>query len=206
MNEFKSDAEKLAYAMGVNMGEYVAQMAVKLDGAAVGAGLADYLAGKNRLSTEEYRATMQKLQEMMKAAGEREMSEVSAANQQAEAKFMAENAKAPGVQVTASGLQYKVVSEGSGEKPAMNSKVRVHYQGSLLSGEVFDSSIQRGEPLELMLTQVIPGWTEGLQLMSVGAKYRFFIPAKLGYGSRGAGQAIPPDAALIFDVELLAIL
>ena len=130
---------------------------------------------------------------------------MAAANREAEAKFMAENAKAEGVQVTASGLQYKVIQEGNGPKPAMNSKVRVHYQGSLLNGEVFDSSIQRGEPLEFMLTQVIAGWTEGLQLMSVGSKYRLFIPAKLGYGSRGAGQAIPPDAALIFDVELLAI-
>ena len=118
---------------------------------------------------------------------------------------MAENAKAEGVKVTASGLQYKVIEEGNGPKPAMNSKVRVHYQGSLLNGEVFDSSIQRGEPLEFMLTQVIAGWTEGLQLMSVGSKYRLFIPAKLGYGSRGAGQAIPPEAALIFDVELIAI-
>jgi len=87
----------------------------------------------------------------------------------------------------------------------MNSKVRVHYQGSLLNGEVFDSSIARGEPLDLMLTQVIPGWTEGLQLMPVGSKYRFFIPSELGYGERGAGQAIPPGAALIFDVELLSI-
>ena len=205
MSNFASDMDKFAYAIGINMGEYVEQMAVKMDGKMVAAGLADYLAGQSKLDPAEYSEAMQKLQELMKAAGEKELAAVSEANRAAEAKFMAENAKAEGVQVTASGLQYKVISEGDGPKPAMNSKVRVHYQGSLLDGTVFDSSIARGEPLEFMLTQVIAGWTEGLQLMNVGSKYRLFIPAKLGYGSRGAGQAIPPDAALIFDVELLAI-
>lgn len=205
MSNFNSDMEKFAYAVGINMGEYVEQMAVKMDGKIVAQGLMDYLAGASKLDPAEYSEAMQKLQELMKAAGEKELAAVSEANRAAEAKFMAENAKAEGVQVTASGLQYKVISEGDGPKPAMNSKVRVHYQGSLLDGTVFDSSIARGEPLEFMLTQVIAGWTEGLQLMNVGSKYRLFIPAKLGYGSRGAGQAIPPDAALIFDVELLAI-
>ena len=206
MSKFNSDMDKFAYAIGINMGEYVEQMAVKMDGKMVAAGLADYLAGESKLDPAEYSEAMQKLQELMKAAGEKELEAVSAANRAAEEKFMAENAKAEGVKVTASGLQYKVIQEGTGEKPAMNSKVRVHYEGKLLNGEVFDSSISRGEPLEFMLTQVIAGWTEGLQLMSVGSKYRLFIPAKLGYGSRGAGQAIPPDAALIFDVELLAVL
>ena len=205
MSEFASDMDKFAYAVGINMGEYVEQMAVKMDGKMVAAGLADYLAGASKLDPKEYQEAMQKLQELMRAAGEKELAAVSEANRAAEAKFMEENAKAEGVKVTASGLQYKVIEEGTGEKPSINSKVRVHYEGKLLNGEVFDSSIARGEPLEFMLTQVIAGWTEGLQLMSVGSKYRLFIPAKLGYGSRGAGQAIPPDAALIFDVELIAI-
>ena len=205
MSNFASDMDKFAYAIGINMGEYVEQMAVKMDGKMVAAGLADYLAGESKLDPAEYQDAMRKLQELMKAAGEKEIEAVSAANREAEAKFMAENAKAEGVKVTESGLQYKVIEEGTGKKPSINSKVRVHYQGSLLDGTVFDSSIQRGEPLEFMLTQVIAGWTEGLQLMSEGSKYRLFIPAKLGYGSRGAGQAIPPDAALIFDVELIAI-
>ena len=205
MSNFASDMEKFAYAVGINMGEYVQQMAVKMDGKMVASGLADYLAGESKLSPEEYAEAMQKLQELMRAAGEKEIEAVCAANREAEAKFMAENAKAEGVKVTASGLQYKVIEEGNGPKPAMNSKVRVHYEGKLLNGEVFDSSIQRGEPLEFMLTQVIAGWTEGLQLMNVGSKYRLFIPSKLGYGKRGAGQAIPPEAALIFDVELIAI-
>ncbi len=205
MSQFNSDMEKYAYAMGVNMGEYISQMPVKLDGKMVAAGLADYLAGSSKLDPAEYQSAMQQLQQMFQAAGEKEMEAVRAANRKAEAEFMAENAKAEGVKVTASGLQYKVITEGTGAKPSATSKVRVHYQGSLLDGTVFDSSIQRGEPIEFMLSQVIPGWTEGVQLMSVGSKYRLFIPAKLGYGSRGAGQAIPPDAALIFDVELIAI-
>ena len=205
MSNFASDMDKFAYAIGINMGEYVEQMAVKMDGKMVAAGLADYLAGESKLDPVEYQEAMKKLQELMRAAGEKELEAVSAANREAEAKFMAENAKAEGVQITASGLQYKVIEEGTGEKPSINSKVRVHYTGKLLDGTVFDSSVQRGEPLEFMLTQVIAGWTEGLQLMSVGSKYRLFIPAKLGYGSRGAGQAIPPEAALIFDVELIAI-
>ncbi|MPN34588.1 FKBP-type 22 kDa peptidyl-prolyl cis-trans isomerase [bioreactor metagenome] len=205
MSNFQSEAEQMAYAMGMNMGEYVAQMAVELDGAQIAAGLADYLAGSPKLAPEAYRAAMEQLQQRMKAAGERESAALGQANREEEAGFMAENAREEGVETTASGLQYRVVEEGSGARPAINDKVRVHYQGSLLNGEVFDSSIARGEPLELMLTQVIPGWTEGLQLMPVGSKYRFFIPSKLGYGERGAGQAIPPCAALIFDVELLAI-
>ena len=205
MSEFASDMDKFAYAVGINMGEYVEQMAVKMDGKMVAAGLADYLAGASKLDPKEYQEAMQKLQELMRAAGEEELAAVSEANRAAEAKFMEENAKAEGVKVTASGLQYKVIEEGTGEKPSINSKVRVHYEGKLLNGEVFDSSIARGEPLEFMLTQVIAGWTEGLQLMSVGSKYRLFIPSKLGYGKRGAGQAIPPEAALIFDVELIAI-
>ena len=206
MSNFASDMDKFAYAIGINMGEYVEQMAVKMDGTMVAAGLADYLAGESKLDPSEYAEAMKKLQELMKAAGEKEIEAVSSANREAEAKFMAENAKAEGVKVTESGLQYKVIEEGTGKKPSLNSKVRVHYEGSLLDGTVFDSSIKRGEPLEFMLTQVIAGWTEGLQLMSEGSKYRLFIPAKLGYGDRGAGQAIPPAAALIFDVELIAVL
>ena len=205
MSDFTNDMEKFAYAVGINMGEYVEQMAVKLDSKMIAAGLSDYLAGNSKLNPDEYREAMQKLQELMKAAGEKELAAVSEANRAAEEKFMAENAKAEGVKVTDSGLQYLVIQEGNGPKPSINSKVRVHYRGSLLDGTVFDSSIDRGEPLEFMLTQVIAGWTEGLQLMSVGSKYRLFIPARLGYGTRGAGQAIPPNAALVFDVELIAI-
>jgi FKBP-type peptidyl-prolyl cis-trans isomerase len=119
--------------------------------------------------------------------------------------FLAENKTKPGINTTASGLQYEVITAAAGAKPAASDTVRVHYEGTLLDGTVFDSSYSRGEPVEFPLGGVIPGWTEGLQLMSVGSTYRFFIPSDLAYGSQGAGGSIPPNAALIFKVELLAI-
>ena len=204
MSNFASDMEKFAYAVGINMGEYVEQMAVKLDGKLVAAGLTDYLAGASKLDPAEYSEAMQKLQELMKAAGEKELAAVSEANRAAEAKFMAENAKAEGVQVTASGLQYEVLTPGKGgERPGPKDVVRVHYEGKLLSGKIFDSSIQRGEPIEFPVNQVIPGWTEALQLMEIGSKFRLYIPSNLGYGAHGAGNVIPPNATLIFEVELI---
>lgn len=120
-------------------------------------------------------------------------------------KYLSENAKKDGVISTPSGLQYSVIKEGSGKKPKATDKVKCHYEGFLIDGTVFDSSVQRGEPATFGLNQVIAGWTEGLQLMAEGAKYRFFIPYQLGYGAQGAGMAIPPYAALIFDVELLEV-
>ena len=121
------------------------------------------------------------------------------------AKVFAENAKKEGVTTTASGLQYKVLKEGNGRKPKATDSVKCHYEGFLIDGTLFDSSVQRGEPATFGLQQVIAGWTEGLQLMQEGAKYRFFIPYILGYGESGAGQTIPPFSTLIFDVELLEV-
>jgi len=126
-------------------------------------------------------------------------------SKQAENDFLAENSKKPGIIVTSSGLQYEVISEGMGRKPTASDTVRVHYEGTLTDGTVFDSSYSRGEPVEFPLNGVIPGWTEGLQLMNVGSKYRLIIPSDLGYGSQGAGQQIPPYSTLIFQVELLDI-
>lgn len=120
-------------------------------------------------------------------------------------KFLEENAKKDGIKTTASGLQYEVLREGAGPKPGATSNVEVHYEGRLLSGKVFDSSYERKETISFPLNRVIPGWTEGLQLMATGAKYRLYIPSELGYGSRGAGADIPPNATLIFDVELISI-
>ncbi len=119
--------------------------------------------------------------------------------------FLAENKNKPGVTETPSGLQYEVIVEGTGPKPGPTTKVTTHYHGTTIDGKVFDSSVQRGQPLSFGLNQVISGWTEGLQLMPVGSKYRFFIPYNLAYGERGAGGAIPGGAALIFEVELIAI-
>ena len=120
-------------------------------------------------------------------------------------KFLAENAKREGVKTTASGLQYEVLEATLGQKPKATDTVRVHYEGTLIDGTVFDSSYKRGESIAFPLNGVIKGWTEGLQLMSVGSKYKFFIPYQLAYGERGAGASIPPYAALIFTVELLGI-
>lgn len=119
--------------------------------------------------------------------------------------FLAANKERSGVKITASGLQYEVLTEGEGESPIATDRVAVHYEGRLTDGTVFDSSYQRGEPAVFPLNQVIPGWTEGLQLMKPGAKYRFTLPPELGYGAQGAGGVIPPNAVLQFDVELLAI-
>ncbi len=128
-----------------------------------------------------------------------------AAVRTADMKFLAENAKAPGVITTASGLEYKVIREGTGPKPGRTDTVLVHYEGRLLDQTVFDSSYQRGQPAAFPVDGVIPGWTEGLQLMPTGSKYHFVIPPALAYGARGAGGVIPPGAVLEFDVELLAI-
>jgi FKBP-type peptidyl-prolyl cis-trans isomerase len=120
-------------------------------------------------------------------------------------KFLEENAKKEGIKVTASGLQYEVIREGTGPKPGPTTTVEVHYEGRLINGSVFDSSYQRNETISFPLNRVIPGWTEGLQLMPTGSKYRLYIPSELGYGARGAGGDIPPHAALIFDVELISL-
>lgn len=131
--------------------------------------------------------------------------EASTKAKEAGEKFLADNAKRPEVKTTASGLQYEVIEQTLGQKPKATDKVRVHYEGTLIDGTVFDSSYKRGESITFGLNQVIKGWTEGLQLMSVGSKYKLYIPYELGYGAQGAGGSIPPYAALIFTVELLGI-
>ena len=205
MSRFSDEIDQMSYAMGMNMGEYLSRTPLKINRTVVLDGIREFLAGNPALSQEEYVQTMQLLQARMQQAGREEMERISAANLAAERAFMAENAKKPGVVVTKSGLQYEVLKSGSGATPAATDTVRVHYVGTLLDGTEFDSSVRRGEPAEFGVNQVIAGWTEALQLMSVGSKYKLYIPARIAYGERGAGQAIPPNAALIFEVELLDI-
>ena len=161
----------------------------------LGISIAQYLIqyGEKELNYDEFK---QGIDYVMKMSGE-----AKTAGEQ----FLAENAKREGVKTTASGLQYEVLEATIGQKPKATDTVRVHYEGTLIDGTVFDSSYKRGESIAFPLNGVIKGWTEGLQLMSVGSKYKFFIPYQLAYGERGAGGSIPPYAALIFTVELLGI-
>lgn len=193
--------EKLSYALGMIIGHNLKGMNVtNLNGADFAKAVEDVLSGaKTALSDAE-------AQQLVTDYLQRQEAEKGAAAREAGEKFLAENAKKEGVTVLPSGLQYTVITEGKGRKPAATDSVKCHYEGTLIDGTVFDSSYRRGEPATFPLNGVIAGWTEGVQLMAEGAKFRFFIPFNLAYGSRGAGQSIPPYAALIFDVELLEVL
>ncbi|MBO5724187.1 MAG: FKBP-type peptidyl-prolyl cis-trans isomerase [Lentisphaeria bacterium] len=203
---FANETDKMSYAMGINVADYVAHTPIDMNPAMVLEGLQDALAGNPGLTPEEYAEAMQMLQKKIQEGANAKAQEVAEKNLAEGAAFLEENKKKENIKVTASGLQYEVLADGTGKKPSGTSKVRVHYTGSLLNGQVFDSSVQRGTPAEFGLNQVIPGWTEGLQLMPEGAKFKFYIPAALAYGQRGAPGAIPPNATLIFEVELLKVL
>jgi len=157
-----------------------------------------------RLSQEEIQEALMTYQQQLQEQQASKVEELASKNKEAGEAFLAENAEKEGVETTDSGLQYEVIEEGDGEKPAAEDSVKVHYTGELLSGEVFDSSRERGEPVTFKLEQVIPGWTEGLQLMPEGSRYKLYIPADLAYG-QGGNQRIGPNETLIFDVELLEI-
>lgn len=192
--------EKLSYALGLIIGHNLKGM--NIDGlvtAEFTRAVEQVLKGEKAEMTEVQAQGM--VQEFMKEQQEIAGREVREAGE----KFLADNAKRDGVTTTASGLQYEVLTEAIGQKPVATDSVRCHYEGRLIDGTVFDSSYQRGEPTSFPLQGVIKGWTEGLQLMSLGSKFRFFIPYTLAYGAQGAGGAIPPYAALVFDVELLGI-
>ncbi len=201
--------DKLSYALGLGIGQQLKQMGLKdslvIDDFA--ASIADVLNDNDlKVSHQEGQAIVnaffQDLESKQKAA----QAEAGKAAKTAGEDFLAENAKKDGVTVTKSGLQYEVLNEGSGKKPKATDTVRCHYEGRLLDGTVFDSSYKRNEPADFGLQQVIAGWTEGVQLMAEGAKYRFYIPYMLAYGEGGAGAMIPPFSTLVFDVELIKVL
>lgn len=204
--ELKTSAEKTSYALGIDVGNSFRRLPFKMDVAAFCQGVQDIVEGTQpRLSPEEFQSVMQAFQQQMQQHAAKAQGAAGDANAKAGADFLAKNLNAPGVKVTASGLQYQEVQASNGPKPKATDEVTVHYTGTLLDGTEFDSSVSRGEPATFALNQVIPGWTEGVQLMSVGSKFRFFIPPALAYGERGAGRAIGPNSTLIFDVELLSI-
>ena len=193
--------EKLSYALGMVIAHNLKGMGVSaLDNAAFAQAVSDVMGGATTtMSDAEAQRTVSEFMQKQQA-------EAGKAVREAGEKFLAENAEKPGVVVLPSGLQYTVITEGTGAKPKATDRVKCHYEGTLTNGQVFDSSYRRGEPAVFPLNGVIAGWTEGVQLMAEGAKYRFFIPYHLAYGERGAGQSIPPYAALVFDVELIEIL
>ncbi len=200
--------DKLSYALGLGIGRQLAQMgATSLSIDDFATAIKDVLAGAELKVSDLEAQTL--VQEFFRKQEEKANAEMAEKGKKAKAEgeqYLADNAMKEGVVTLPSGLQYKVLSEGNGKKPKATDKVKCHYEGFLVDGTVFDSSIRRGEPAVFPLNQVIAGWTEGLQLMQEGAKYRFFIPYHLGYGEHGAGASIPPYAALVFDVELIEVL
>jgi FKBP-type peptidyl-prolyl cis-trans isomerase len=198
--------KRLSYGIALRMGERMAADGMTMDVDAYALGMRDAFDGTEpRLSEEEITAEMMAFQEKMQAERDGEQAAMSEGNSEAGAAFLAENAQREGVMVTESGLQYEVVEAGAGASPSVDDQVEVHYRGTLIDGTVFDSSYDRGQTVTFGVTQVIAGWTEALQLMKEGATYKLYIPSELAYGSGGAGQIIGPNATLIFEVELVAI-
>ena len=201
--------DKLSYAMGLNIGLQLKQMGLgnRLEVKDFGDAVNDILQGNAlKLNPDEANSLLNNFFTTLENEQNAKNAEAGKAAKSEGEKFLAENAKKPGVVVTASGLQYEVLNEGTGRSPKATDVVRCHYHGTLIDGTVFDSSYQRNQPADFGLNQVIAGWTEGVQLMKEGAKYRFYLPYNLAYGEHGAGASIPPYAALIFDVELLKVL
>jgi FKBP-type peptidyl-prolyl cis-trans isomerase FklB len=202
----KSQKDKFSYALGMNLGKNLHQQSVEVDPNLLARGLKDALTGgKTLLSDEEARATLTAAQAQVRAKQQEKMQQAGAANKKEGDAFLAANKAKEGVVTLPSGLQYKILTAGSGPKPSANDTVVCNYRGTLINGTEFDSSYKRGQPATFPVAGVIKGWTEALQLMPVGSKWQLFIPADLAYGDRGAGADIGPGATLIFEVELLSI-
>lgn len=202
-----STDQKVSYGMGLVLGERMNNDLPNLQMDQFLQGIQHGHAGDEetkRMNREEIQAALMEYQKSLQEKQGKQVEELAQKNVEAGEAFLAENAERDGVKTTDSGLQYEVLEEGKGKQPASTDTVQVHYTGELLSGEVFDSSRERGEPVSFGLNQVIPGWTEGLQLMSEGARYKLYIPSDLAYGP-GGNRAIGPNETLVFDVELLAI-
>jgi len=198
----KSQKEKVSYIIGMEIGSNLKKQLADVDSTILAKGIQDALTNRKPLLTE------QEIQETM-AAFQKEMmvkqTEVAKKNKAEGEAFLSENKKKEGVKALPSGLQYKVIKAGTGKKPKSNDTVTAHYRGTLINGTEFDSSYKRGQPVSFQVSGVIPGWTEALQLMEVGAKWQLFIPSNLAYGEQGAGRDIGPNATLIFEVELVSI-
>src|SRR6266536_2476685 len=197
----KDQKDKVSYSIGLNIGSILALQNVEINADALSAGIKDAIAGKPQLTQDQVKEVMttfeKDMQSKQKAAGEKNAAEGT--------KFLEENKKKEGVKMTSSGMQYKVVKEGTGAQPKATDTVTVNYRGTLINGKEFDSSYKRGQPATFPLNGVIKGWTEGLQLMKTGSKYQVFVPPNLAYGDRNVGPDIAPNSTLIFEVELLGV-
>lgn len=201
-----SQEQRISYGIAMNMGRRMKSEGIPIDADAFAEGLRDALSdAEAKMTDDEINAEMIAMQEEMQAAQEAEMRAVGDANLETGVAYLEANASAEGVQTTASGLQYRVVREGTGATPNSADSVEVHYEGRTVDGNIFDSSYSRGQTVTFGVTQVIPGWTEALQLMNEGAEYELTIPPNLAYGAGGAGAAIGPNEVLIFKVELVAV-
>jgi FKBP-type peptidyl-prolyl cis-trans isomerase FklB len=196
----KTTQDSLSYAIGLSVANFYKQQNITNINTVLVTRAINDVNKNNKLALNDQQAQACIVNFMQKS-----QSEKASGNKKMGQDFLAANMKKPGVVTTPSGLQYQIIKEGTGPKPALTDMVRVHYHGTLIDGKVFDSSVERGQPIELTVNGVIPGWTEALQLMPVGSKWKLFIPANLAYGDRQAGQMIAPGSTLIFDVELLDI-
>jgi FKBP-type peptidyl-prolyl cis-trans isomerase len=205
-NELDTLTQRLSYIVGENMATQLKNDGLELDTDALVLALNDVYAGNaSRLSEAEKRSTVEQVQQESQEKQTAANAEKSAKNKAEGAAYLAENSKKDGVTITSSGLQYKSLVAGSGNKPKASDTVKVHYKGTLTDGTVFDSSYDRGQPAVFPVTGVIAGWVEALQLMHVGDKYELTIPSDLAYGAHGSGPVIGPDSTLVFEVELLGI-
>lgn len=196
--ELNTPKQRVSYSIGANIGGSFKRQEIDIDLKALTAGVTDALAGKTALTEAEMRDVMMTFQREME-------TKMLAKELKKGEEFLAANAKKEGVKTTPSGLQYKVLKSGSGKTPKATDTVKTHYHGTLIDGTVFDSSVERGEPVSFPVNGVIPGWTEALQMMKEGDKWQLTVPSKLAYGERGAGDKIAPNSVLVFEVELIAI-
>ena len=204
--ELKDQKDKESYSLGYQFGQSLKSQGVDINLDIYASGIRDAFGGKEpQMSQEEIRATIMELQKRVVAARQKELNEKAAKNLSESKAFLAENGKKEGIKPLPSGLQYKVLTEGSGKTPKAEDTVTVNYKGTLIDGTEFDSSYKRGQPATFQVKGVIKGWTEALQLMKEGSKWQLFIPPELAYGERGAGSTVPPNSTLIFEVELLTI-
>jgi FKBP-type peptidyl-prolyl cis-trans isomerase FklB len=203
--DLKDSKARISYCIGVDIGSSFKDEDINIDPKVLAAGIADALANKVQLTKDEMKETLTNFQKQMMDQMEQKDKAALEKNAKEGEKFLAENAKKEGVKVTASGLQYKVIKSGTGKTPKSTDTVKTHYHGTLIDGTVFDSSVDRKEPVTFPVNGVIPGWTEALQLMKEGDKWQLFVPSKLAYGEEGAGSKIGPNTTLIFEVELISI-